>query len=306
MFTIEKAYAKINLMLDVVKKKEDGFHDILTIMQVVDLYDNVHISLNDTGKIKVVVENCDIDIPMEKNLAYIAAQKFMDKLYFDTHAGVEIVIEKHIPIAAGLGGGSADAGAVLRGLNFLFGKPFTKEELCEIGLSVGSDVPFCIIGGVQICEGRGEVKHSIDGIMHYHLVIACGEEKISTAEQYRLLDEKFNNFSDHKLSAGCPVIANALLARRCTDAFKEMYNIFESLYDESSSVAKIKKIMYECDARFAMLSGSGPSVYAVVYDSIYAEDLQEALAKEGIKSYICRPINTEYEYLDPHVDAWKQ
>lgn len=305
MFTIEKAFAKINLMLDIERKREDGYHDIFTIMQLVDLYDEVYIRLNMSGEIIVKMKNVDLDLPMEKNLAYIAAKKFYENLYFDTKIGVEIIIFKNIPVASGLGGGSADAGAVLRGLNFLYGKPFTTKELCNIGISIGSDVPFCIVGGVQACRGKGDVVCDIFGIQNYNLVLACGEEKESTAAQYKKLDEKFNDFKDHKISPDNHILISALISGRCREAFGKMYNIFESLYDENSSVQKIKKIMYENDANFAMLSGSGPTVFGVFPNCLYAEDAQEVLAKENIKSYICRPINKPYERIFPNEEPWK-
>lgn len=304
-FTIEKAFAKINLMLDVERKREDGYHDICTIMQLINIYDEVHLKLTNTGKIKVIMKNIDLNIPDEKNIAYIAAKKFFDSLYFDTAAGVEIIIFKNIPVAAGLGGGSADAGAVFRGLNFLFGKPFTTKELCEMGMSVGADVPFSIVGGVQVCRGKGDVVGEILGIRYYNLLIACGEDKESTATQYKKLDEKFNDFKDHQISPDIHILVSSLISGRCSQAFEKMYNIFESLYDENSSVAKIKKIMYENEAKFAMLSGSGPTVFGVFPDRIFAEDAQAALAEININSQLSYPINKRYELIFPMEDPCK-
>lgn len=298
-YIIEKAYAKINLYLDIMKKREDGYHDIITIMQIVSLYDEVEVSLNFSDKISVKIVNSDIEIPQEKNIAYIAAQKFYDKLYFTPIGRADISIKKNIPLAAGLAGGSANAAAVLRGLNYLYGKPFTTEELCEIGMEIGSDVPFCIVGGTQVCKNRGDVTYEMLGIKNHHILIATGGIKESTAEQYKKLDEKYNDFKDYFCGRNYGDVFGALSVGRPREAFPIMFNIFEDLYQDNKEIAKIKSIMYENDASLAMISGSGPSVYGVYPSRIYAEDAQEALAKEGIESYLCVPINNVYEAILP-------
>lgn len=300
----ERAYAKINLYLDILKKNEDNYHDIITIMQLVSLYDVVKIELIAESAIKVECVNADLGIDQEKNLAYIAAKKFYDSLNYDPSDRPYITIEKYIPQAAGLGGGSADAAAVLRGLNKLYGLPFTNKQLCEIGLTIGADVPFCIVGGVHICERRGEVTMSIRGIHHYNLLIAKGEEKISTGEQYRLLDEKFNNFENYKYAIGYGGTLSAYMGGRCRDAFASTKNVFDALYGEKSSVQRIKRAMCECDAYFAFLTGSGPSVVGVFPDSLYAEDAQEILSDLGVESYMCLPISLEYDEMVEGKDPW--
>ena len=300
----ERAYAKINLYLDIVKKNEDNYHDIITIMQLVSLYDEVHIDLVDRAPISVKCVNADLGIEQEKNLAYLAAQKFYDYLSYIPTARPHITITKNIPQAAGLGGGSADAAAVLRGLNKLYGEPFTTKKLCEIGLTIGADVPFCIVGGVYICQNRGEIGMSIRGIHHYNLLIAKGEEKVSTAEQYRRLDEKFNNFVNYHYGIGFGGTISAYMGMRCRDAFASTKNVFDALYDEKSSVQRIKRIMCECDAYFAFLSGSGPSVVGVFPDSLYAEDAQEILKDLGVDSYMCVPISLEYNEMIEGKEPW--
>lgn len=292
----EKAFAKINLFLDIQGRWRNGYHDLVTIMQTVTLHDEVEISLHFGDEIILEVINSEVDIPKEQNLAYIAAQKFYESLDFKPCLP-KIVIKKNIPIGAGLAGGSADAAAVLRGLNYLIGKPFTTDQLSEIGLTIGSDVPFCIVGGVQLCTGRGIVFDSLYGLDHYYLLIAKGEDKISTKEQYRKLDLKYDNFKDHKIREDYHLMYCDFLGKRCTPAMHRMYNIFEELYDENSSVAKIKEIMNKHDCRFSMLCGSGPSVFGVFSHGYRVEDAQEELLKNGIKSYVCYPINLEQEYI---------
>lgn len=302
---IEKAYAKINLFLDILGKRDDGYHDIYTIMQMVTLYDEVEITLTNNEDINLIIKNADLGIPKEKNLAYIAAEKFyenLDKTLLRVSTRADITITKNIPVAAGLAGGSADAAAVLRGLNAIYAKPYTKEQLCEIGMSIGSDVPFCIIGGTKVCQGKGKIKLDIRGLRHFRILIACDDQKESTAKQYKYLDEKFNDFKDYPINQNFSETVNALVNQEGRRALKSMYNIFENLYDENSGVQKIKKIMYEHDARLAMLSGSGPSVFGVFDNFVLMEDAQAALEKEGIKTYPCRMINLEYEYLIPGRD----
>lgn len=302
-YLVERAYAKINIYLDIIDKMDDGYHNLLTIMQLVSLYDTVSLDLNMTKEISLTCEGLDVE--PTKNLAYIAAQKFYENLSFEAIGRVDIKITKRIPIAAGLAGGSADAGAVLRGLNWLYGKPYTTKELCEIGLSIGSDVPFCIVGGTHTCRGKGEIGMRTFGIRHYNLLIAKGENKLSTAEQFKKLDKKFNNFKDYKYAEGYAKTLDLFIAGRCSEAFKATKNIFESLYDENSSVAKIKDVMYKNGAYFAMLTGSGPSVVGIFPDGLYAEDAKQALEAINIESYMCMPINTPYEEIDPRIDPWR-
>ena len=307
MFSVtEKAYAKINLYLDIIKKRDDGFHDILTIMQLVSLYDEVEVSLNMTKEISVRIVNSDIDIPQEKNIAYIAAKKFYENLDFVPIGGADIQIKKNIPMAAGLAGGSADAAAVLRGLNYLYGKPFTIKELCKMGLEIGSDVPFCIVGGTQVCKNRGEVSFDTYGIQNYYLLIACAGQKESTAMQYRRLDEKYNDFKDYVCGKNYGDLFGSFSVGRTTEALPLMFNIFEDLYENDENIKKIKSVMYEYEANVAIISGSGPAVLGIFPSTYYAEDAHEEFKKMGIQSFVCRPINVEYEKIDPYVPVWVQ
>lgn len=295
----EKAYAKINLYLDILSKRDDGFHDLLTMMQLVTLCDDVSIKLIPENEIRLTMEACPIDIPKEKNIAYIAAKLFFDNLKVESCGGVEIKIVKRIPAIAGLSGGSADAAAVLRGLNNLYGNPYTVKELCKLGETIGSDIPFNIVGGAQSCTGRGTEMCSVFGISHYFILIACGEGKNSTAEQYKKLDEKFNDFENYGIRQDYHQMLSAFSAGRGREAFKHMYNVFECLYEDNETYKKTKQIMYDNEAMVAMLSGSGPSVFGVFSGGMYAESAQQALAREGIQSFICKPINRLYESTQP-------
>ncbi len=301
----EMAYAKINIFLDVLKKTEDGYHDLLTIMQLISLHDEVHLELNKENRINISCENIEIGTTPEKNLAYIAAEKFYEKYNTPNTQKVNIRIIKNIPVASGLGGGSADAAAVLRGLNKLYDKPFTEKELCEIGIQIGSDVPFCIVGGTQICYGRGIPHLDIYGIQHYYVVTACADKKLSTKDAYRRLDEEYNNFALHTSAVDYDCVLSHLMSRRCRLAFPYLYNVFDMIYDENSGVQKIKRLMMENDGAFAMVSGSGPTVFGLFDDMIYAEDMQEILRQEGIESQISHPINLLYSEMKEGECHWK-
>ena len=299
---IEKAYAKINLYLDIHRKREDGFHDIFTIMQLVDIYDEVTITLDTSEEITLSMINSPVDVPTKKNIAYLAAQKFYEHLDFKTKHRPHIQIVKNIPVAAGLAGGSADAAAVLRGLNFMYGKPYMLDDLCKLGATLGADVPFNIVGGAQLCREKGDIMYHTYGIQHYNILIACGDEKISTGQQYKMLDEMYNNFIDYPLKEEFQQTHLGFATGRCTEAFKSMYNVFEKLYENNETYKKTKEIMYANQAKIAMLSGSGSSVFGVFPNSFYAEDARDELAKAGIKSFMCKPINKTYEYLLPNTD----
>ena len=172
-------------------------------------------------------------------------------------------------------------------------------------MEIGSDVPFCIVGGTQVCRNKGEVTFDTYGIRSYNLLIAYAGGKESTAEMYKKLDEKYNNFKDYVCGKNYGDLFGAFSVGKCSQAFPLMFNIFEDLYQNNENVNKIKSIMYANDARVAMLSGSGPAVLGVFDDFVYTEDARDALAKEGIKTYICHPINLRYDQMLPGVDPWR-
>jgi 4-diphosphocytidyl-2-C-methyl-D-erythritol kinase len=267
-------------------------------MQLVSLYDEVEINLNKSKEIGLTVKNSELGIPNEKNLAYIAAEKFYENLKYSkipTETKVDITITKNIPAAAGIAGGSADAAAVLRGLNKIYGKPYTKEQLSKIAMSIGSDVPFCLEGGTKVCRNKGDIDLGISGLKDYKILIACGGKKESTARQYQRLDEKFNDFKDYQINVNFAETINALVKQDNELAIETMYNIFETLFEEDSKINEIKRIMYKNNARLAMLCGSGPSVFGMFDNVIDMEEAWATLEKEGINSYKCQMINFEYD-----------
>ena len=201
----EGAFAKVNLTLDVLDRREDGYHNLRSIMQTVSLHDDVHVTVGCEGwqihcYREVLPPDADettepelvtCNLPQDKeNLAWKAAEAFYARTG-KTPEGLEIFINKRIPTEAGLGGGSADAAAVLRGLNRYYGDPLSIAALCETGEAVGSDVPFCVLCGTAQVEGRGELLTQIPGVPEFFVVVCKPDFSVSTAELYAKLDEEF-------------------------------------------------------------------------------------------------------------------
>ena len=287
MKTRVKAYAKINLHLDVTEIREDGYHNIEGIMQSISLCDIVDIEVIENEKIIIECDKAGVPLD-EKNIAYKAARRFLDKA--QRSCGVIIKIKKNIPMAAGLAGGSADGAAVLVGLNELFEGALSDEELYALGASLGADVPFCMACGCCLTEGIGERMTRIESLSQDTvLVIACGGEGVSTPTAYRMLDEKYDNFKTYNPQGYADL-------QRCivegNDAFYEhIFNIFEEpIPSVRPVVGEVKSYMLECGALGAMMSGSGPSVFGVFDDIKKAEKTVSEIKKHGYFAIIAYPI----------------
>lgn len=262
----ELARAKINLTLDIKGLRADGYHEVSMIMQTIELADEVELK-----KISSGVElsmNGGENIPSdEKNLAWRAAiefQKFVGK-----DLGVSISLTKRIPAAAGLAGGSADAAAVIRGMNQLYETNLTESELCEIGGRVGSDVPFCIIGGTCLAEGRGENLTRLSPIKKFSVVLAKPDGEISTAWAYKTYDEAPAQIH--------PPNEKIIEQLKCGDydaAFKNFSNVLETVaLKKIPAIAEIKDKFLTAGARVALMSGSGATVFALTDDDLTAEKI---------------------------------
>ena len=277
MYT-EKANAKINLHLDVTSLRDDGFHDIVSLMHSVELSDMIFFDVAESPE-SIIALNCsDETLPNdESNLVYRAAKLFLDRASIT--AKLDIFIDKKIPIGAGLGGGSSDAAAILRGLNKIFAS-FNREELLNIAAELGSDVPFCLIGGTAICTGRGENMTEVDVDPHLCLVIAKGQESVSTPKAYRALDEKYNSFLDGSYHPRNGLLEKIIDTLREQKNPKELYNIFEQVTD-IDDVKIIKEIMIKNKAEVSLMSGSGPSVFGIFPDAMSAFDAMNELEQSG-------------------------
>ena len=283
-----KAYAKINLHLDICGIRNDGYHDVETVMQTVSLCDEVTVSFSECDRVTC---ECNVEgVPTdEKNIAVKAAILFAQKSGMDS--GVHIKIEKNITMAAGLAGGSADAAATLRALNILHGNIFTVQELCDIASCLGADVPFCIVGGCSYTDGKGDVLHSFPPIPKDTVfLIACGGEGVSTPWAYRLMDEVFDNFLSYS-PKGVDRLKQVLLSEKPQSFANCIFNIFESPVLERRPVAElIKSTMLKNGAVAAMMSGSGPSVFGIFKSEEDAKLVEEKIKNSGYFAQACYPI----------------
>ncbi len=277
MTVTENAYAKINLFLDVTGRREDGFHNIRTLMHSVSLCDYITLTATPSDNRSITINSSEPTLKTdESNLIYKSAMKYMS--YFDINASVEVELEKHIPIGAGLGGGSSDAAATLRAMNRIFGLA-TKEQLYEMAAQLGSDVPFCIDGGCAICTGRGEEVTPYDGHNSYpYLVIAIGESRVSTPKAYELLDKKYGDFAEYNAEKNTPDMARM-----------PIYNIFETVID-FDEIDEIKKIMTQNGAESTLMSGSGPSVFGIFPGWYYVTCARKSLEERGYLTFRCTLI----------------
>lgn len=285
----ELGFAKINLHLDIVGRREDGYHDVVTVMQSLSLCDRVTVSLREDAAITV---GCNREgVPTdERNLAVRAARLYIDAI--GVAYGLHIEIEKKIPMAAGMAGGSADAGATLRALNRLFDKPLDTDALCALGARLGADVPFCIVGGSAYADGRGDCLHPFAPMPDCTIVAACGGEGVSTPWAYRLLDEAYSDFDGTSyVPRSTDALEAAMNDKDIRAVCEAMYNVFEAPVLSARPVAAaIRQMMLDGGALGAMMSGSGPSVFGIFDDSTLAEKVAERLLNDGYFAECCHPV----------------
>ncbi|MBR5152828.1 MAG: 4-(cytidine 5'-diphospho)-2-C-methyl-D-erythritol kinase [Clostridia bacterium] len=248
-----EARGKINLAIDVTGKRENGYHDVAIILQEISLADRISLSLNNNGTFAV---NSDMKgLPInEDNLAIRAAMTFMKRL--GRSEGVDIVLEKRIPVGAGLGGGSADAAGVLKGLNALYGFPFSTETLQEMATPLGADVPFCVLGGCALAEGIGEILTPLPMPPKHHCVIAKPEPSVSTRWVYENLD-----YTKKPDGLHVPSVVEAIRAGDMAGICKNAGNILESVTIPTYPVVGwLKESMEQAGSILSLMSGSGSAV----------------------------------------------
>lgn len=267
-----KAYGKINLALDVLRKREDGYHDVRMIMQTVGIYDQIE--LQRTMKPGIVVETNLSYLPAnENNLAYQAAQLLMERAKIQN--GLHIQLKKFLPVSAGMAGGSSDAAAVLFGVNKMFRLGLSKEELMEEGVKLGADVPYCILRGTALSEGIGEKLTPLPPAPQCHLVIAKPGVSVSTRYVYEALQANALRPDQH------PDIDGMAEAIRQQDLFKmagKLGNVLELVTVKKYPVIEeIKAIMRQKGALNALMSGSGPTVFGLFTELEQARAAYEEL-----------------------------
>ncbi|NIK72204.1 4-(cytidine 5'-diphospho)-2-C-methyl-D-erythritol kinase [Paenibacillus sp. BK720] len=253
----EKAPAKINLLLDVLRKREDGFHEVEMIMTMVDLADRLE--LEELPRDTIIISSQAGYIPLdEKNLAFQAARLIKER--YDVRKGVYIHLDKKIPVAAGLAGGSSDAAAALRGLNRLWQLNISEDELCRLGAELGSDVPFCVTGGTAIATGRGEKLERIGNPPQCWVVLAKPPINVSTADVYGKL--RANELKNHPSTRDMvSAIERGSFSDICAGLGNVLENVTLDLYPE---VLQLKESMQKLGADGVLMSGSGPTVFGLV------------------------------------------
>ena len=281
----EGAYAKLNLTLDVLGKREDGYHDLKSVMQTISVRDDIEI---DVGTGKPWCLHCDKEgIPCdERNLAWKAAKVYLDTIGKDPD-GLEIRITKRIPSQAGMGGGSADAAAVLRALNRHYDYPLSIAALAELGGLVGSDVPFCVLGGTAVAEGRGEKLRKLPDIPDCVFVICKPDFSVSTPELYAKLDETvIGKRPDHA------AMEKAILSGDIGGIAQNLYNVFDPVVTaEHLEMNYIKSIFNSYGSLGQQMTGSGSAVFCMVTEFEFAAVVCQMLKDNYPEVFIAKPVS---------------
>ena len=275
-----KSRAKINLSIDVLGKRQDGYHLVEMIMQTIDLYDLIEINEKDNDQI--TIKSTSDEIPLDcNNLVYKAAN--LIKKTFNINKGVEIHIKKNIPVAAGMAGGSSNAAAVLVGLNKLWNLNLSNQQLEKIGLKLGADVPFCINGGAVLASGIGEELTPIKGLTKDVCILVCKPDLfVSTKEVYECIDSKdIDKRPNNKFLIEC------LKNEDTRQLAENMFNVLEGVtMDKHPVIQQIKDIMTNNRALGAMMSGSGPTVFGLYENREDAVKCKVILEKQFKQTFV--------------------
>ena len=279
------ARAKLNLSLDVLSRREDGYHDLCMVMQTVDLADELSLTA-ETGKGIRVRTDLRYLPGDERNLAAVAARKFWEATGCQGE-GLSIQIQKKIPVCAGMGGGSADAAAVLHALNDLYGLHLPVERLAQIGEQVGSDVPYCVLGGTALAEGRGERLTPLPALPDCSIVVCKPSFPVSTPELFGCIDCR-------KIRCR-PDTDGILLALREGDlagVARRLYNVFEDVLTDrrGTEIAEIKSELISHGALGAAMSGTGPTVFGIFDRESQAKHAYQSLKTQYSDTFLTRPV----------------
>lgn len=289
MRVIVNAPAKVNLSLDITGKRDDGYHLLEMVMQSVDLSDTVTI---ENGKNKgIQVECSEESLENASNIAYRAAQAFFEETSVE-NPGILIKIKKRIPVAAGLGGGSADAAAVILGLDEFFDTRLELGEMCKIGIQVGADVPFCLRGGTAFVEGTGGLINPLPDIPECWFVLAKPDLKPSTRDMYALYDQMGS-----QIKPDTQAMVDAVCSGDLEEIADQAVNTFEGVW-QGDRIKKVKWLMRENGALGASLSGSGPTVFGIFDSRMEADKCASALRKVCDEVYTCVPKDSGCEIED--------
>ena len=280
----EPAYAKVNLTLDVLGKRPDGYHDLQSVMQTISLRDDIEIDIGTGKPWKLVCSREDIPCD-ERNLAWKAAKVYCEAMNKDPN-GLEIRITKRIPSQAGLGGGSADAAAVLRALNEHYGSPLSIMALAELGAQVGSDVPFCVVGGTAMVEGRGERLRMLPAMPDCVFVVCKPDFSISTPELFKKIDEKaIAKRPDNR------AMESAILSGDLGRVAENLCNVFDPVVTEDHlELNYIKSIFNSYGSVGQQMTGSGSAVFCLVPEFEFAAVICNMLRDNYPQVFIAKPV----------------
>ncbi len=277
------AYAKINLTLDVTDRLPNGYHSVRMVMQEIDLHDTLTLTTNTSGRISIQ-SNLPYLPTDQRNLAVRAGRLFYEK-HPHLPQGLHIDLVKRIPVAAGLAGGSTNAAAVLHGMNELYQTALSLDALCEMGLRLGADVPFCLRGGTMLAEGIGEVLSPLSPLPDCHIVLCKPPFPVSTPEVYQKMDKvvcKLHPDTDGMIAA----LRNADMAQ----ITPRLYNVMEAVVGEQhAEIAEIRGILLQYGAQGAVMSGSGPSVFGIFRKKEQAEQAYHALKATYTDTFLTKP-----------------
>lgn len=281
---IVKAYAKINLGLDVLRRREDGYHDVRMIMQTLNLYDTM--TIKKTNAKQIFLKTNLPYLPNDKrNLVYRATLLFQNT--FQLNEGLRINLKKRIPVAAGLAGGSSDAAAALRGLNTLYNTKLTLSELMKLGVQLGADVPYCIMMGTALSEGIGEILTPLTPMPNCDILLVKPSLSISTKHVYENL-----KLTDAIKHPDISTMRKAIERHNLIDLSKHMDNILESVtINDYPIISDIKEKMREYGAIVSLMSGSGPTVFGIFTDHALAEKAFQSFrySKYGKQIFLTKP-----------------
>ena len=278
-----KAFAKLNLTLDILRRREDGYHDLQMVMQSIDLADELTITpAEGVGAMSTTLSYLPSD---GRNLAQMAAEAFRNAA--GRGGQVDISIVKRIPVCAGMAGGSSDAAAVLRAMNELTGAGYTPAELAKIGEAVGSDVPYCVVGGTALAEGRGERLTALPPLPPCHVVVCKPPFPISTPQLFSRVDMR--KIARRPDTEG---MLAALAAGDLTGVARRMYNVFEDVLEprRQAEINAIKAALIDCGALGAAMTGSGPTVFGLFDDPAAAESARGRLSGSYQDVFLCRTL----------------
>jgi len=295
----EKAYAKINLYLNVTAKRSDGFHEVKTVMHAISLCDSVTVEVTADGYAEIaLVINGDPSLPTDdRNLAVRAARAYLDRTGITD--SIRITLEKRIPVAAGLAGGSSDAAATLRALNRLYGG-LSCDSLLEISAELGCDVPYLLRGGTAFCFGRGERIEPLSPLSGLNIVVAVAEgESVSTPAAYGALDALYSDFrAPRSFDPGAKL---DLLMHGITEGKLDprgLYNVFENaIFPTCCGAERLKSKLVDLGASAALMSGSGPSVYGLFESAAAARSAEAQLTALGYSAFFARSCDESQNIL---------